>query len=197
MERPDYEMLGMLFMFMALMLFSSYVPKPWDTAVVVGSYAAMVLYMILMDWALQVRLSKHMALKTIIMPARQEHTLMAESFSVVARHGNTSTVELRLAYPFNDPEGGKTRKVLLYLAGEWEKRFQFRPMYIRFSGRSILHPQAEACFLIRMNGVVERGKLIPDFIVFTTGKDVETYREKVIIASQVMKYEPRTGKTAR
>lgn len=176
MDRSDIQLLGALFVFMIVMMLSTYLPKPWDTVAVFGTYLGLVFYMIVADWALQVRLSKFIALEAIIIPGRKKFTFIISSIENVARSGEYRLSKLILEYPFDDYEGGKSKIVFLHHYGPLETRLRLSPGTIRFSGRTIPHPQAEHVHLIRdPKGYVYHAKLLPVFYLVSTAGDADTY----------------------
>ncbi|MEM4301555.1 MAG: hypothetical protein QXQ70_03175 [Candidatus Caldarchaeum sp.] len=176
MDRSDFQLLGALFVFMIVMMLSTYLPKPWDTVAVFGTYLSLVFYMIVADWALQVRLAKFIALEAIIIPGRRKFTFIVSSIDSISKSGEYRLSKLTLEYPFDDPEGGKSKTVFLHHYGPLEARLRLSPGYIRFSGRVVPHPQAEYVHLIRdPKGYVYHAKLFPVFYLVSSAGDADTY----------------------
>ncbi|MEM1949390.1 MAG: hypothetical protein QXY50_02860 [Candidatus Caldarchaeum sp.] len=189
MDKSDIQMLVILFVFMVAMTLSTFIPKPWDTVVVFGAYFALIGLMVMADWALQVRLSRYIALEAIIIPSMTKHTFIVKDFETVARSGQVFTTKLLLAYPYNDPEGGRTNMVFIHHYGPLRKRLGFKPSRIRFSGRTLEHPQAEVCHLVRdPKGYVYHAKLFPVFHLYSSAKDAESYYRTYISHAEEVRH---------
>lgn len=176
MERSDIQMMGMLGIFMALMVLSQYVPKPFDMVAVFGTYVGLIGYMIVADWALKVKLASWVAIEAVIIPKMRRETLMVKKLETVAREGQTHTTRIHLAFPYKDEEGGRTNVIYLHHYGSLMRRLDFQPSRIRFSGRSIEHPQTESVILVKdPRGYVDHAKLYPMFHLVASTKDGINY----------------------
>ena len=186
MEKQDLiTQLGLLAI-MVVMILSTYMPKPWDMVAVFGTYFLVVAYIILSEKILQYVLAAWPALDAVVIssnsePSLQRITFLVSSRESITRSENTYLTLVKLAYPYKDAEGGKTREILIYHLGEWQNRLAFRPGRIRWSGLSLNHPMVEHVILGRdPRGYVSRAKLYPVFHIIATGHDAEKYMSQYI-----------------
>ncbi len=173
-----------LILFIVAMIGSTYLPSPWNMVAVFGTYAGVLGYMTLSRYYLQYKLSEYVALEAIIVGQTDERhftrqLFLVKSMETVSGRNYVNLTLLRLAEPYKDPEGGRTKEIYIIHAGNLTERLTLRPGKAYYKGTPINHSQLEHVILARdPKGYVSRAKLYPMFHLISTCGDADWYLSK-------------------
>jgi hypothetical protein len=185
----------MMLILMLAMIAAAYVPKPWDAVVAFGTYIVLLAYMYISEKVIQYIIAAWPALDAVIVGDDTRLAVEKQTFLIVGEETATQQVgeqtymtRIRLAYPYRDPEGGRTRDIYIYHFGEWRQRISFKPGRIRWRGTTLQHPQVEHVILARDPvGLPYRAKLYPVFHLVSSGHDALQYINQYSRVMQVVR----------
>ena len=173
-----------LVILMVAMVASTYLPSPWNMVAVFGTYAVLFGYMFLSQLIIQYRVAEYVALDAVIVGQPDKTHFVKTVFLVTGMETIPGDdvihlTRITLAEPYKDPEGGRTKEIYLFHAGQLHQRLNLKPSKIYYKSMPINHPQVEHVMLVRdPRGYVSRAKLYPVFHLIATGGDADWYLVK-------------------